>query len=230
MDSVAHVLVQPAGDIGNRHPVVERPEGIWRPAPFEVSVGPQQVHISREERRRLTDVLHCEPAGVPRHGHRPVGLEPAEVEESARPVDHLESAVCLCQAALGQVPVGHVAPCIADNEHVVEESGNEVEPTLVVVHALHGVVPAVRVQPVGPPVQEPAAGVAPGHTEAPAVPSKRSQQVRGKGDGVVGGCVEERVQRARDEDICVEKQRGTEASAQQVTEQVRFDDNRELLS
>ena len=71
----------------------------------------------------------------------------------------------------------NVAALVADDVHVLEQSRNQVEPALVVVHPLGHVVPAVGLQPVGPPAQELARRLAFRDTDEPAVVDTRLEDV-----------------------------------------------------
>ena len=54
--------------------------------------------------------------------------------------------------------------------------------------------------------------------------------MRGEGDRVCAGIVEQRLERIEDEDIRVEEDRGGESSIEQVLEQVGLGGDRYLLS
>ena len=91
------------------------------------------------------------------------------MKEPAGTATSEDRAVLNLNVTLGQIPVRHVARRVADDTHILEEDWREIQPTLVVVHAVGDGVAAVSVQPIAPPLQKLTCGWRIRHADEAAV-------------------------------------------------------------
>src|SRR5438045_2093707 len=89
-------------------------------------------------------------------------IEATEAEEPASVINYR-------RGALQQVPMANVETRIADDMEIFEKGGDEIEPTLFIMHALRDVVAAITIDAVLPPLQKCPGGRAFTDSEKPNV-------------------------------------------------------------